>query len=195
MGYFSDPSISLNGIPTGHATDGNNALTLRQLKHTVTAYKNTTYSNNHPANDNFINAIPLTGTSGSTTKTNVGATKESGEPNHANISTATNSVWWTWTAPATGFLTLDTLQTSFDTVMACYTGRAVNGLTLIANNDDFDYAKGYYQSLVSFTALSNTTYTIAVAVYDGTNGIVTLAWAVVAPSSIIPLQNGIPCRI
>ncbi len=272
VGYFSDPAISLNGIPTGHATDGNNALTLRQVKHTVAAYRATvvnavatpqfspvsgtafsssiqvsitcstasatiryttngsepttnstlytvpftltstttvrakafksgmndsatavaTYSNNRPANDNFINATLLLDTSGSTTGTNVDATKESGEPNHANISSATNSVWWTWTAPTTGFLTLDTLQTSFDTVMAAYTGSAVNGLSLIASNDDFDYANGYYQSLVSFTAISNTTYSIAVAGYNGTNGTVTLDWAFVAPSSIIPLQNGIP---
>jgi hypothetical protein len=272
VAYFSDPAISLNGIPTGHATDGNNALTLRQVKHTVAAYRATvvnavatpqfspvsgtsfsssiqvsitcstasatiryttngsepttnstrytvpftltstttvrakafksgmndsatavaTYSNNRPANDNFINASLLLGSSGSATGTNVDATKEAGEPNHANISTATNSVWWKWTAPATGFLTLDTLQTPFDTVMACYTGSAVNGLTLIASNDDDDYANGYYQSLLSFTAISNTTYSIAVAGYDGTNGTVTLAWSFVAPSSIIPLQNGIP---
>lgn len=272
VGYFSDPAISLNGIPTGHATDGNNALTLRQVKHTVAAYRATvvntvatpqfspvsgtafsssiqvsitcstasatiryttngsnpttnstlytvpftltstttvrakafksgmndsatavaTYSNNRPANDLFAQALILSGTSGSTTGTNVGATKEAGEPNHANISTATNSVWWTWTAPETGVVRFNTLYTTFDTVMAAYTGNSVTGLTLIASNDDYDYANGYLQSLIGFPATAGTSYSIAAAGYNGTNGTITLDWLLVPNSSITTLLNGIP---
>ena len=272
VAYFSDPAISLNGIPTGHATDGNNALTLRQVKHTVAAYRATvvnavatpqfspvsgtsfsssiqvsitcstasatiryttngsepttnstlytgpftltstttvrakafksgmndsatavaTYSNNRPGNDLFSQALILSGTSGSTTGTNVGATKEAGEPNHANISTATNSVWWTWTAPETGVVRFTTLYTTFDTVMAAYTGSPVNGLTLIASNDDYDSANGYPQSLIGFPATAGTTYSIAVAGYNGTNGTITLDWLFVPDSSVTTLQNGIP---
>jgi hypothetical protein len=36
-----------------------------------------------PANDNFASATPLSGGSGTLTGTNVGATKQSGEPDHA----------------------------------------------------------------------------------------------------------------
>jgi hypothetical protein len=189
VAYFSDPAISLNGIPTGDATDGNNALTLRQVKHTVAAYKN---SNNRPANDFFAQAFTLSGTSGSTTGTNVGATKEAGEPSHANISSATNSVWWTWTAPETGVVRFNTLYTSFDTVMAAYTGSSVNGLALIASNDDYDYANGYPQSLIGFPVTAGTTYSIAIAGYNGTNGTITLDWLLIPNSSITTLQNGIP---
>jgi hypothetical protein len=151
-----------------------------------------TYSNNRPGNDLFSQALILSGTSGSTTGTNVGATKEAGEPNHANISTATNSVWWTWTAPETGVVRFTTLYTTFDTVMAAYTGSPVNGLTLIASNDDYDSANGYPQSLIGFPATAGTTYSIAVAGYNGTNGTITLDWLFVPDSSVTTLQNGIP---
>ena len=52
-----------------------------------------------PANDNFANAIVLTGNTLTTSGSNVAATKEAGEPNHAGNSGGA-SVWWSWTAPA-----------------------------------------------------------------------------------------------
>jgi hypothetical protein len=57
-----------------------------------------------PANDNFNNAIPLSGVAVTATGSNVGASKERlpfpppGEPSHAG-NTGGASVWWTWTAP------------------------------------------------------------------------------------------------
>ena len=272
VAYFSDPAISLNGLPTGNATNGNNALTLRQVKHTIAAYRAATvnvvaapqfspvsgttflsstnvsiscattgatiryttngtepttnstqyatpftltrtttvqakafksgmtdsttavatYTSLRPPNDNFINALTLSGASGATMGTNTFATKEVGEPSHATVASATNSVWWKWTAPSTGFLRVDTLRTSFDTVMAAYTGSSVNALTAIASNDDFNFAGGIYQSLISFTATSNTTYSIAVSGYNGATGAITLNWILVPWSSITTLQNGVP---
>src|SRR5262245_61361449 len=57
-----------------------------------------------PANDHFADAIVLTGNSVSVTGSNVGATKESGEPNHAD-NPGGRSVWWKWTAAENGYLT------------------------------------------------------------------------------------------
>src|SRR5213593_4436723 len=51
-----------------------------------------------PNNDNFAAAQAITGTSGSITGTNVEATKEAGEPNHAG-NAGGKSVWYSWTAP------------------------------------------------------------------------------------------------
>src|SRR5436190_21333340 len=51
-----------------------------------------------PVNDNFANAIPLTGLTVTTTGSNSGATRESGEPIHVT-SSGTHSAWWRWTAP------------------------------------------------------------------------------------------------
>src|SRR2546423_15281609 len=83
-----------------------------------------------PANNNFANAIPLSGLSVTTSGSNVGATRESGEPNNAGVSGGA-SVWWTWTAPDSGLITVDTFGSSFDTTLGVYTGNAVNALTTI----------------------------------------------------------------
>ncbi len=52
-----------------------------------------------PANDMFAKALPVTGTSIVVIGSNVGATKEPGEPDHAGDPGGL-SVWWTWTAPS-----------------------------------------------------------------------------------------------
>src|SRR6185503_6704885 len=88
-----------------------------------------------PSNDNFASRIVLTGNTVSTTGTTVGATKEAGEPNHAGNSGG-HSIWWSWTAPATGDVTIDTTGSSFDTLLAVYTGSSVSALTLVKGDDD-----------------------------------------------------------
>ncbi len=37
--HFSNPSVTHLGIPTGHATNGDNARTLREIKHIIAAYR------------------------------------------------------------------------------------------------------------------------------------------------------------
>lgn len=39
--YFSNPDVYHQGVPTGHAADGNNAGTLLQIKHAIAAYRET----------------------------------------------------------------------------------------------------------------------------------------------------------
>ena len=46
------------------------------------------------------------------------------------------SVWFKWTAPASGDVTVDTIGSSYDTVLGLYTGSARHALTLIDENDD-----------------------------------------------------------
>src|SRR6185369_12972448 len=62
-----------------------------------------------PINDDFANAIPITGPIVTVTGSNVGATKNffSGEPFVAGNFGGAN-VWWTWTATASGQTTIDT---------------------------------------------------------------------------------------
>ncbi len=74
------------------------------------------------ANDAFASAIVLSGYSGMVESSTLGATAQSGEPLHADG--GNNSVWWTWTAPALGTIEISTLGSSFDTVLAVYTGTA-----------------------------------------------------------------------
>src|SRR5882724_46331 len=98
--------------------------------------------NAQPANDNWANAQTLSGVWASATNDNSGATPEPGEPSHAGFP-ATNSLWYKWTAPSDGEVTLDTigsgfgqLQPIFDTVVAVYDGTNVATLRQVAANDD-----------------------------------------------------------
>jgi hypothetical protein len=89
-----------------------------------------------PANDDFANAQDLgSESSASASGTNVDATAEPGEPDHAGIP-ARASVWYRWTAPENGQVRIETCDSDFDTVLAVYTGSAVDALTPVASNDD-----------------------------------------------------------
>ena len=103
-------------------------------------------------NDDFANAIPLAGLTDSDTGSNVDATAETGEP---VLSGPSNSVWWTWTAPTSGIVSLDTLGSGFDTLLGVYTGTSVDALIEVATNDD---ATGSVQSAVQFVATQGETY-------------------------------------
>ena len=117
------------------------------------------------ANDNFANAQTLTGANATVTGTNVNATKESGEPNHAGNSGG-KSVWYKWTPQSSGTTTIATPGSTFDTLLAVYTGDAVNSLTPVASNDDENNAGGVITSKLSFAATAGTTYRIAVDGYN-----------------------------
>lgn len=97
---------------------------------------------NRPANDAFANAAPINLAtnavpySATVNGTSVNATKETGEPNHAPNEVGGASVWWRWTAPAAGTLTVRTAGSNFDTLLGVYTGGAVGALTQLAANDD-----------------------------------------------------------
>ncbi len=114
-----------------------------------------------PANDNLAAATVLSGlpVSAAPGATNVEATVEAGEPEHAG-SPADNSVWWQWSPSVTGTVTIDTCESAIDTVMAVYTGATMAGIdaTRVASSDD-SCGTG---SRVSFRAVFGTTYRIAV---------------------------------
>src|SRR5436190_15890212 len=131
-----------------------------------------------PANDYFTNAQVISGISGSVTGTNVGATGETGEPDHAG-SPASRSVWFRWTAPSTNEMFITTAGSDFDTTLAVYTGTSVNALVAVASNDEFAVDS---TSAVNFVPSAGTTYRIAVDGYFGAMGLVKLNWA--------PFNNG-----
>jgi hypothetical protein len=100
------------------------------------------------------------------------SSKEAGEPNHAG-NAGGRSVWWKWTAPASGPVTLDCRDSYYDTTLGVYTGTAVGGLTVVASNDDIN--PGVVQaSTVTFTASTGTIYYFAVDGFDADTGGITL---------------------
>jgi hypothetical protein len=123
-----------------------------------------------PANNNFASATALTLTNNAITVNgyNTNATKETGEPSHAN-NLGGRSVWWQWTAPSSGTISVTTSGSVFDTTLGVYTGSSVSALTTIAMNDDVQ--SGVIQSsAVTFSAVAGTTYSIAVDGFNAGDG-------------------------
>lgn len=129
-----------------------------------------------PSNDNFSAATALTGASGSVAAWNYNATAQAGEPAHAG-QVASHSVWWTWTAPASGTLSLSTQGSNQDTVLAVYTGTSVSALSAVASNDD--KGSGVTSSALSLGVVGGQVYRIAVDGKGGATGSVPLAWSYV----------------
>ena len=142
------------------------------------------------SNNHFANRLMLSGTSVQTTGTNVGATRESGEPVHGGI-TGGRSVWWSWTATSSGSVTISTAGSSFDTTLGVYRGTAVNSLTRVASNDDENFDNDIYTSKLTFNAVAGTTYQIAVDGYEGEAGSIRLSLQQTSARSA-PRKNSVP---
>jgi thiol-disulfide isomerase/thioredoxin len=127
-------------------------------------------ANAAPSNDLFADAEVLNPTVTHVTGSNVGATREPGEPIHAAFGGG-KSVWWIYDAQETGYLSVNTFGSisvdtfELDTVLAIYTGTSVNNILEIASNDD-DEESDTYNSKLIFPVQAGTRYYIAV---DGWN--------------------------
>jgi len=127
--------------------------------------------------DFFATPRVITGLSGSSATKTTFATAEINEPNHAGYD-ATRSVWFDYTAPASGQLEISTAGSSFDTLLAVYTGDALANLIPVASNDDI---KTGQSSAVSFASVAGQKYRIAVDGYTGLSGNATLNWDLKLP--------------
>ncbi|HNU50064.1 MAG TPA: M36 family metallopeptidase [Verrucomicrobiota bacterium] len=135
---------------------------------------NVTYRRVLVDNDYFAFAASLTGLEGRVTGANAGASLETGEPKHAG-NDGGRSIWWRWTAPEDGSLLLSTEGSPFDTLLGLYQGARVEALRTVASNDDaFDNS---LFSKLQQGVRSNQTYYIGVDGFNGTTGIVQLAYA------------------
>jgi hypothetical protein len=130
-----------------------------------------------PSNDAFSNSIVLAGT---VYGQNDNATTQAGEPNTGGgIVTATNTVWWQWTAPTNGPASVQTYGSSIDTIIDVYTGNTLPGLLCVASNLNtvLNYEL-YYQNpengvyspfnggltnRLEFTAIAGTKYQIQIS--------------------------------
>lgn len=131
-----------------------------------------TLSNNLTVSNNFATATPIYGASVSFSGSNTLASAEVGEPAHAKHP-ASHSVWITWTAPSHGSVTLSTTDSTFDTVLAVYTGSSLTSLTSIAANDNISFFDNT-NSKVTFIAEAGQQYYFAVDGVDSGVGDFTL---------------------
>lgn len=129
-----------------------------------------TTTTNTPFNDAFADRPHFNTDNLTIRANNVGATAEPGEPAIAGAP-ATSTLWWEWTAPASGTVSVDTNGSAYDTVLGVYTGSAVSALTPVASNDN---AGGGVTSRVTFTAQAGATYEIGVDGKYGATGLTLL---------------------
>lgn len=125
------------------------------------------------ANNDFTSAFSLTSDSGAVSLITVGATKETGEPSHAN-NIGGASVWWRYVPTQSGQVAMNTNGSNFDTLLGIYTGAVVGGLLTIASNDNS--AAGRTDSAVTFNVVAGQEYWIAVDGYNGATGTAVLTW-------------------
>jgi len=122
-----------------------------------------------PTNDYFANALPLAGDVAVQSAFTYSATAEVGEPNHAGIAGG-KSVWWKFSPAQDGQLVLSTEGSSFDTLLAVYTGNSLSTLVPVAANDDaFLGAPGGYSQVV-LGVYASQVYYIALDGYGGASG-------------------------
>ena len=107
--------------------------------------------------------LTLSGGVAAGTGNNASATAEAGEPAHLGDA-AVRSIWWRWTAPATGLAQVDTIGTTFNTRLSVYTGTLLPALKLVAANLGSD-ATPNFESVVRFQAVAGTSYSICVDGY------------------------------
>jgi len=139
-------------------------------------------------NDDFTDAIELSGAfpieviaDNSNQAGNPGASLEDGEPNHAN-SSGQHSIWYHWTAPQDGRVSLSGFSGSFDPILAVYTGDSVDGLSPVSQFRDYDLPAAsiqgeedfFQEAYLEFNAAANETYYFAIDGADGLFGSFTL---------------------
>lgn len=125
-----------------------------------------------PTNDLFADAEEVGGATGSVDGSNRHAVFEPGEP-RGTAGGGDQSVWYRWTAPASGKVSFTALAPSLDLTIAAYTGSQITDLTEIAADDD---AGPRFDPVGSFFATAGQRYVIAVSGGFG-GGAFTLRWS------------------
>ena len=124
------------------------------------------------AGDNFADRLSLPGESGQVKVSTLGATRETGEPRHAN-KRSVRSVWFSYVAGAEGLIEISTIGADFDTILAVYTGTELSNLAEVANDED---RGGLLTSSLRFKAEPDQEYIISVVGFNQHEGTAVLTW-------------------
>ena len=116
------------------------------------------------------------GYSGSQVFSTVGSLKEPGEPDHCGVPGGA-SRWFAFEAETDGVLDVNTDGSTFDTILAVYTGTNANFSELTAVACDNDSGTNGVTSSLHFTTVTGTIYYIAVDGVNGASGTVVLNYS------------------
>jgi uncharacterized repeat protein (TIGR02543 family) len=120
-----------------------------------------------PSNDNFTNAILIPPDGITNVVTTTYASRENWEPEIA-ANPGGHSLWWTWTSPAIGTVTVSTSENDFTTLLGVYTGSSISNLTVVSNFNGIRDSSGVAD--VTFPVSTGTQYQIAMDGYNGESG-------------------------
>jgi uncharacterized repeat protein (TIGR01451 family) len=146
-----------------HISDPRNAVVTPRLMMDVAA---------QPSNDTFALRQIVSGSSGSSTGVNLLASLTTDNP--LPVSAGTSPVWWTWTAPASGQVTLSTTGSNFPTQLAAFTGNSLATLNPIVSGANV--SASVPTSQVIFEAQSGVAYQWAVGSAGAATGQINLQW-------------------
>jgi subtilisin family serine protease len=120
-----------------------------------------------PPNDDFEDSIKVAPTGAQFVTNNQFASMEENEPQHGGFLKANHSLWWSWSPEITGPAIIDTAGSSFDTIIAVYTGNTLETLQLVASVDNTDGRKDGYLFL---DVEEGQSLRIAIAAHDEGEG-------------------------
>lgn len=124
-----------------------------------------------PDNDAFAQALPLTGSSGTVSGSSLNASAEADEPAHTAASLR-KSLWWAWTAPGNGTLTLNTCGSMPAAAAVVYTGDSLGTLKKVSGNAS---------AKLKLSVLAGRKYQIAVDAFNGSGGYHVLSYVFETP--------------
>jgi hypothetical protein len=124
-----------------------------------------------PTNDNFTNAINITSTSFTDTKDSSGATTETNDPTPACaqnplipfVTGRSNTIWYKVLPTGSGTANIDTIGSSYDTVLSVWSGTSQTALTAVACNDDINPGIVIVSRVTNVPLNAGTTYYIMVS--------------------------------
>ena len=130
--------------------------------------------------DSFANALSITGSGTEGVDTRL-ATGEASEPQHGGNAT-TASAWLKYSSAQSGTLTVNSQYSSFNTILAAYTGSSVAALTPVVSNDDVVGGANWSEIEVPITAGVDTY--IAIDGSAGATGTGYLTWTFVEGANV-----------
>jgi Immunoglobulin domain/Immunoglobulin I-set domain len=133
--------------------------------------------------DDFEKPTEIKGVSGTIAGQNLQATRQPGEPLHAD-KPGVHSVWYLWRALNPGIVTFHTRGSAFDTLLAAYKGDSLTALTPLAGDDD---SGGFHTSEIRFNVSEGGVYQIAIDGLGEAQGDFLLSWSFEATSDMLPV--------
>ena len=135
------------------------------------------------SNDLCIGATPLEGSSSLNVSSTEMATESPDDPvPSCGDGQRNRNLWYRFLAPANGIFEVDTLGSTYDTVLSAYSG-SCGALTPISQacNDDLD--SGIFQSRVFIPAIAGETYFVAASSFENVSGLLALGHTFDGPTT------------